>query len=493
MKKNNIESWGRICLIAVLIISLIPLLWIAFYNHSCADDFSYGAMTRHAWIETHNIIEVFKAMLERVKESYLTWQGTYSAIGLFALQPAVWGEQYYFLSTYILLAFFLLGNFLFFRALIGIVYKNKNVADILSCTVSILSIQLLPSPVQGFFWWNGSSFYVVFHSIMLIQVALFIKIFHSGSGNLKQYLVGMFLGVFLAGGNYISALLTAELTFLFFMACLFYKKNLIKGMGSIAAVTMIGFLINVTAPGNAVRQSNFTSMPPLKAILYSFHEAYNYMSTWTSPFLIIALVFLFPFIFRLYKDLEIKKIKIPLSIILGVLFSLFASSFTPTLYAYGSAGPGRVQNIRFFLWILLIIITEIVVVHYIIVLLKKAFGDSNFNNIFEIIAYKQILTFGITIAFCVCFFASNFILVGNKNFLTSVSAARSLYNGEAKEYDNIANQRRMLLESDLNEVELNAYSTKPYVLFFDDIQLDENDWRNKAVANFYQKEKVYLK
>lgn len=493
MKKISNVSLCRICLIVILIISLIPLMWIALYNHSCADDFSYGTLTRHAWIATHDFIEVLKAMVERIKISYTGWQGTYSAIALFALQPAVWGEQFYFLSTFILLAFFLWGTFTFFRALIGTVYGNNKIADIISCIVSILSIQLLPSAVQGFFWWNGSSFYLIFHAIMLIQTALFIRILYIGEGSKKQYLLSVFLGVFLAGGNYISALLTVEITCMFFIVCILFKKNLVKGAGIITFATIIGFLINVMAPGNSVRQSNFIPMPALKAILYSFHEAYNYMSTWTSPFLIVALVFLFPFILKLYYDKTAREIKIPLFFLLAGLFALFASSFTPTLYAYGSPGPGRVQNIRFFLWILICVIAEITIVHYLINICQKAFGKDCIDKIYKIYSAKSALCFFASIVICACFFASNFILVGNKNILTSVSAARSLHNGEAKSYDAIADKRIELLQSASDEVVLEAYTQKPYVLFFDDIQPDSTDWRNKAVANFYQKKEVYLK
>lgn len=43
----------------------------------------------------------------------------------------------------------------------------------------------------------------------------------------------------------------------------------------------------------------------------------------------------------------------------GDRFSLFASSFTPTLYTYGSVGAGRIQNIRYFFWILVCMVMEL--------------------------------------------------------------------------------------------------------------------------------------
>lgn len=43
-----------------LCISLIPILKIAFYNHSSADDYNYGQMTRQAWVATGSFFEVLK-------------------------------------------------------------------------------------------------------------------------------------------------------------------------------------------------------------------------------------------------------------------------------------------------------------------------------------------------------------------------------------------------------------------------------------------------
>lgn len=49
--KNDENRWN-ICLwivIAVSIITIIPLLQLAVYNHPSADDYSYAVNTYHAW------------------------------------------------------------------------------------------------------------------------------------------------------------------------------------------------------------------------------------------------------------------------------------------------------------------------------------------------------------------------------------------------------------------------------------------------------------
>lgn len=489
---TKILFWRKSLLI-ILAITLVPLLWIAFFNHSCADDFSYGLLSRYAWVDTHNIFAVFKAVITQIKLSYLGWQGTYSAIAVFALQPAIWGEQFYFLSTFILLTVFLYGTFSFFRASIGYIYNRNDIADIICFTVAILCIQLLPSPVQGLYWWNGSSFYVLFHSVMLIQIGHLIKIYYNESCLNSQFITGLILGAFLAGGNYISALLTTELTCLILLLCILSKKKVVRKIGGIALITLIGFFINVLAPGNAVRQSNFVSMPPVKAVLYSFHEAYIFMNAWTTPILIATLIFLLPFILKLYDKKELSKPKIQLFYVLSFLFAIFASSFTPTLYAFGSEGPGRVQNIRFFLWIIICILAEITTVHYITFYSQKAFGINYIQSIRNVCSPQMLISFFTAISITTCFFVTNYVFIGNKNTLTSISAIYSLYNGDARLYDDIAKKRMEILLSDKKEVELDLFTAKPYVLFFDDIQSNPKDWRNMDVARFYRKDMVYLK
>ena len=88
------ETFWRWLLIAALLICVIPLLWIAVYNHSSADDYSYGCLARWAWTDTHNLFRVFAAAGEKIKNTYLNWQGSYSAVALFALQPSIWEKNF---------------------------------------------------------------------------------------------------------------------------------------------------------------------------------------------------------------------------------------------------------------------------------------------------------------------------------------------------------------------------------------------------------------
>ena len=198
------ETFWRWLLIAALLICVIPLLWIAVYNHSSADDYSYGCLARWAWTDTHNLFRVFAAAGEKIKNTYLNWQGSYSAVALFALQPSIWGEEFYGCTTVIVLGLLLVGTFFFCRKTVTILGGKRITGDLIALVLTLLSIEFLPSPVEGFFWWNGSVYYVVFYALFLIETSLLMEVVQKDQCRAGRLAVLCILGVFLAGGNYIT-------------------------------------------------------------------------------------------------------------------------------------------------------------------------------------------------------------------------------------------------------------------------------------------------
>lgn len=237
----------RILVLIILIVSLIPLLWIALYNHSSADDYTYGYLTRDAWNETHNFLAVLWAGLKMVKLEYFAYQGTYTQLVLASLQPAIYGEQFYFIGTFILLGSLIFSTFFFCRFLIGEIFHNRKIADIVAGGILLVSIQLIPFPCEAFYWWNGAVYYIFFHSLLLIQCALFLQMLHRGHCTVTGWILCALLSVLLGGGNYISGLLAAEMCVLF-SALSLAKKRCRKELLSTSLLYLVCFAISVMAP-----------------------------------------------------------------------------------------------------------------------------------------------------------------------------------------------------------------------------------------------------
>ena len=99
----------------LLVLSVIPILWIAVYSRPFVDDYGYSAGTHRIWNETHSLIQVVAEIGNEIAEIYNTWQGSYSAIALFSIQPGIFSEKVYGFSTVILVGVFLFGNFFFLK------------------------------------------------------------------------------------------------------------------------------------------------------------------------------------------------------------------------------------------------------------------------------------------------------------------------------------------------------------------------------------------
>ena len=478
------ETFWRWLLIAALIICVIPLLWIAVYNHSSADDYSYGYLARWAWTDTHNLFRVFAAAGEKIKNTYLNWQGSYSAVALFALQPSVWGEEFYGCTTVVVLGLLLFGTFYFCRKMVTILGGKKITGDLIALVLMLLSIELLPSPVEGLFWWNGSVYYVVFYALFLIETSLLMEVVQKDQCRAGKLAVLCILGVFLAGGNYITALLAMETGFLLLLGAVLRKRKAAWKVGIVYLLTVAGFLVNCLAPGNAVRQSAFESWSPVRAVLYSYHEAYNYMIEWSAPLVLLGLAFLIPFVWRLPSFLpNHKKSMWGYLIALAVQYSLFASTFVPTLYAYGEVGAGRIQNVRFFFWLLSCVVMEYIV----ICMIRQVLSETSeaVGGEYAGVFFSCILVLG-------AFFVGNTLLTDDTRDLVSVTAVKSLVSGEAKIYDMEMKQREQAYLSDAAQVRVSPLTVKPELLFWEDITDNPDEWINQVVARFYRKDEVYL-
>ena len=484
------QFWRRLLLIALLVL-LVPILWIAFFDHSCYDDYSNGFSARMAWVGTHDLFSVLLAALYTVKGVWLHWQGTFTSIFMFALQPAVFGENYYFITAYILSAFLIAGTFLFFRKLLHVRYGRKAIGDILACVVSILSIELMPSPAEGLYWNIGGVYYTLSYGVMLMIFSRYLTIFYTYEKN-KWYhwLWTAILAFLLCGTNYVTSLLTIEVTALLFLYALCTKQKYRNGMLWVLLAALVAFAINALAPGNSARQAVFVRDTPWHAIKASFEYAALYAKAWTRDSLLLPMLFMVPFFIQLRPREGRTSFKGCLSALV-LMYLLFASSFTPTIFAgmgSGGIGPDRVQNIRFFMWIVVCFIAEMLAIEMAVALLSKLrfLGDK-----------VRRVCMAVTLALpCVALLLAAPVALRNVRYsvdsYTTTSAMVSLQTGEAKEYDNIFDRRMKVYLSDEKNPVMEPLTVRPHVLFYSDIKEDPKHEINYFVALFFQKESVRL-
>lgn len=482
-------------MLALMVLVLIPMLAVAIYSRPFADDFGYSATVHHVWQQSHSLIGIIKAMIDEVREVYYSWQGSFSALALFAIQPAAFSEKMYGLSTVILVGFFVFGNYYFFSRVI----KDRATAVIVLSAVVIVSTQTLPHAFQGFYWWNGASYYTLFYSLMLIQWGMLLERDH--------VVMASILGFLLGGGNLVSGLLGLEITALFLAAYIVFfvidkkeaKKEQLRirlkvklrdiiDTAVIFAFSAIGFAINVLAPGNAVRAAQSVSETPLEAIGNSFLEAYRYFNEWLNIPVILLLMVIFPFIWHYAKG---HVSRLPFFALAVIVFCLFASTFTPTLYSMNEVGPRRVQNIRYFMFIVLMVLMELEACKRTRILVEGriyfAHGHDTVNMYLR--GYMLVMLCGAALVLGI-----NTVPKDNRSNLTSIAALRSILIGESKRYAAARDQWVEILESEEKEVTLPAIHDHPVPIYYVEFDITGNpeDYRDKSMCDFYGKDKIVL-
>ena len=479
--KNDKYKQIAVALLILLGILIIPILHVGIYAHPCADDYSYGLYTHEAWMTTHSLGATLKAAIAQVNESYHIWQGTFSSIFLMSLSPAIWGEGGYFITTFIMVGMLIASHFyLGYVILIKMIKSQKSYWLIISSVVSLLMIQTVCSPVNAFYWFNGSVHYTFMHSCMIF---LFGFILHMNEENKKGKeialcVIACLFAILCGGSNYVTGLLgilgCAVLT-----GFKWAKRK--KAIWYFLPIIVFGicFYINISAPGNEIRQAKLYKNTPINAIIESFEAGNSYMMDWMSIPIVLFMLAMIPVLWKVTEKLK-YKLWLPICMLL-VSYCSVACMFTPGCYAMNSTATERILNIIKFWFVLVLILNEGCWVGYVKQIIKKK--ETKFK--LDIRIYAGI----ILLALMVVFVADDENRVYDWN---SYGAFCALRNREPQQYHQAYLARVELLESNAMYVELPDLWMKPRLLFFTDITEDPNDWRNAAMAEWYNKEWVAL-
>lgn len=479
---------------------IIPILFIGRYNVISADDYAYGLEVHHNWMENHSLFQVLGTAFEVVANRFMTWQGTYTSVFFMSLNPLNFHGGTGWLIPLFMVSMLCLSTGFFFKQTVVCVTAGRENGGVavrgITLLYLIMFIQGIVSPVEGFFWYNGAVHYILMHSFMLFYLGLFLKLQKGTKAKMKtiifvvQTILLCVLGILVGGGNYISALQCMEVSVVILAAGLLYKKiglAQILGFLSMAA----GFVASVAAPGNALRQAGTNGMGVFSAILSSFVMAIKDVKGWLNPLLILFLLIIIPFLWKLAKEIPFD-FRYPL--VAAVLcYCLYASLYAPCLYGVGNADSGRMRNIIQASFYIYLVVGELYVLGALQRKIQKADKEWS-RDLLTVITigkkyewlYRIVLLAGIV---CVL------VLTGDKNTYTSMSAVRSVVIGEAQDYYEENLERQAIIAGEEQDIYLEPLSVKPHVLYFADYvtKEDPNNWINRTAARYYNKNSIQLK
>lgn len=486
LKKEGTYKLFAIFCILLLIVALLPLLFIGRYAHPCADDYGYGAYAHAIWSTTHSFIQTIQQAVRQVQSSYDTWQGTFSSILLMALSPAIWGEGYYFLTPVIMLSILLISLFyLTYVILVKFLHARKELWCSFGCILCFLTIEMVQSPVNAFYWYNGAVHYVFMHGCMLalVAVVLHLEMVRKLPGKIGLSLLSIILSVTCGGANYSTALLGLVCLFIVLVLKLLFNKRSMWIMFPIISYS-VAFYKSVTAYGNTIRQTHFSQSPAMEAILKSFSTAAESILSWINIPLLLFVILIIPVIWKIVSESE-YTFRCPFVVTI-LSFCLLACMFTPPLYSMSGAGPIRLINIVRMNFYLLLLLDVLYWIGFLCHRLKTKFADA--TCITGKLPDIRIYFAGVLCLIFLCFKLSSTALLD----YSSYAAYISLRAGEAEQFHEDYLERISILESNEAEVSIMEYSVKPYLLYQDDITPDASDWRNNAMQRWYGKEKITL-
>ena len=484
---------------ALFVISIVPLLLLGRYNVMCIDDYDYGRQVHDTWMATGSMWQSVQTAIAQTAEFFKEWQGTYVSCFLMALCPMNFYYEAAFLVPIIMIGMFCISTFLLGRQiLIRWLGSDKHHAGLVMFLLLFMFYQVIEAPFEGIYWYNGATHYILMESLLFFMLTLVSGIIWTEKkGNAIAWCVLASLDGVIVGGGYLVTALQAEILLCFLLAFTYVKKRE-KTVYVLLPFLLFtaGFLCNILAPGNAMRSALDTDIgySPFLSIILSFYYAVVFMIEWTSTLVILLWLALLPVMWQIGKNSE-KSFLHPVWVSVGG-FCILSAMFTPTLYAVGMVGLSRVDNIiQMVYYLCLFMITTYWfgwIAHGKTLFQKEESGEEKPSAGKLLGAFLESTQNVMTICGMLLVLAV-WLLTANKNTYTSISALRSLANGDAAVYHTEAMERHELYtDESVADVVVRPFSAKPALFDFDDLTEDEANWLNLAVSGYYHKDSVKL-
>ncbi len=477
MRKRFSRLWPWL-LLAVFLLSLLPVVSLGRYARAAADDYCYGIATHRALLAGEGIPGLLGAVWHTMWGYYQSWQGTFSALALMSLTPCIFSEGAYWLTAVVMLASLVGGTFRLSLTLCRRVLGGTGRDGMLVALALLFpSVHCLAEPLHSFFWWNGAVYYTFTYGLSLCYAAQLAQLFCPERPGARVWLPGLLLGLFLGGSNYVSALLSALLGLTALLWTAWQRRDRAGPALAMVLPLLAAFAVSVLAPGNQVRQSGETPMSAPEAILASLQQGWGDLLDWPSWLTLIAALTLIPLLWRLAGR---KHWRFPLPVFFSLAtFLFFSAQNAPHFYAASSAGPDRLRNIIYFSHYWVVLLNEF----YWLGWLRRALGG-------RLPAPGPWLRRTAALALVLLFLGwLPHYLPG----LTAVRCWRALADGSAAAYAQQRDARLpALLDPENTDPRFPLLTVRPPLLFLGDITQDPADWHNNTLAVFYGKDSVAL-
>ena len=475
-----------ITLVSILIfcILLLPIVYLTFVNRATGDDYGYGLYTRAAWMGTHSLVEVFRAMCRTVSAFYDTWQGTWFSIAVFSLQPEVFHDGAYVMVAILMLSLWIGSTLYLFRQ---ILCKSMgfSVWSYLLITVwfLIISIEFIPSSRSSIYWYNGCAHYMLPFAMCQMVTAWLMKY---STEYRKSTFAGILIFMTLLGGsNYQAALFALIVAFYTCISVWILKKDRRIFILCIPMITeLTGLVVSMKSPGNRVRageEFGFSVVKCFRTIGESFLYAVRDIGVYINerPLSLVGLLFLFLILIAaLCVRREALNIRYPVWISL-MLLCLYSAMQAPAVYA-GVPVSGGVPNTNYQVFLLAASGMLLLASDKLVGNLRKRWKDGT---------DKKMLCFVIVPGLLLCMIL---VLWNRSNIKTCTSYAALTYitSGQAADYKQQMDLQTRIMEGDGKDVVVPGINDVQGPLMHMPVTDRKDAYTNQVTGNFYGKHSV---
>ncbi|MCR5031497.1 MAG: DUF6056 family protein [Lachnospiraceae bacterium] len=480
------STWMAVLSLLALLAALLPLYRLTMYAIPRYDDYSYGIKL---WQNLRYGIGP-RAMLEAgfstVLDCHYSWQGTYSSIFMMAQMPAAFGFEYYFLGPILLISSLTISSFVLIWTLTRRFFNATWQEAVLSAViVTMAMLELIHTAQQGFYWYNSGVHYTFMHSMFFLMTSCCIQLFFvkKKRASILWSLLLIPLSFVCAGANFVTCLQgLLVLIAAFLLAFIKSRKHCLWFVPSFITY-LVGFYLNVTAPGNAVRAAWYQGDSAFPAILHSYGAAVKQLWRFTGVYMLLFALLALPVIYNLVQR-STFSFRLP-GLFLFFAFSFYATGFTSSFYSMGNAGLSRTWIAIKLTCQLLFFACEVYGVGYCVRLLeKKQSVVSSAGHLEHRIWYYALLMLLFLIAFRF-----------TKDKIGSVSSFGAYYyvhSGEANNFHNEFLDRVSMIQCTSDPVvAVPSYQYMPWFLINKDISEDSNEEENRMMAKYFGKDQLY--
>lgn len=460
--KNFVGRYYKIFAGLILAVAVIPFFLLSYYSRPCVDDFSYGIET-HAMIKSGDwdIFSLIGAAWKTDVKFYHEWQGLYTSAFVLALQPGIFREQWYGVGAILLIVLMFGLMHYFIKTVFGVLDIQKN-SVLVSAAALVLTLNGMPSIVQGLYWFNGAWNYIPFFYLTLFNLALLIR-YEFEKIPQKRWLIGSVLLSFLiSGGNHVTGFLNIMLLSLGGGVALKRKKQLLFPWAS----AILGYFIMVSAPGTAVRQNFFQKPTVTETLRAAFIESFKEILRLVDAQWIVAMLLVLMLAFAV-PHICLRPSGKKICLLLFVSWVVFCGILCVPYYAMGNFGEARIANIN---WLTLMLFSAVNVFYFGVFLAQ-----------YTVQRTKKLSEQHAPLCLLVCL-----VLLACCPGSSVYSVIKELIDGSARTYaaacDERYHQMQNLTKGDILYTKGLPYSKN---LRFDDVSDDLEDWRNTAWEDYY--------